>query len=176
MPINVLLILLTGWLAFFNPDPEQCWTSMDAPGYVYNADPSDDSYTNFGSLFRLWFTIGFGMIAVWTAFSIFFMVGVFCKCAWPLCVSCIGLVMHIVNIAWVVFGFVMFSSEAAKTAMGDAAVVVTPAFASADPEYMMTSAGVAWLLILIEIVMMLALYCCAPIVCCIASCCGSKDD
>ena len=175
-PVNILLLLVTGWLAFMNPDPMECWTSDAEPGVIYSSDPGKEGFSNYGQIFRVWFLIGFIMVALWSILSIIFMVGVGVKNGVSLCISTFGLILHIVNIVWCVYGFFAFSTPAALTAFGELDDVDgAPTFASGQGDEMMVS-GISWLIIWADLAVIVLLYILFPIICCIASCCASKDD
>ena len=190
-PINILLLLVTGFMAFANPDPEECWTSDAEPGVIYNSNPNIEGFVNYGEIFRVWYLVGFIMIALWTILSIIFMVGVCTKNGVSLCISTFGLILHVVNIVWCIWGFLTLGTPAAMTAMGEGAqgeqgepTFTTEASASfsTDPASSgsgadtMEVSGIAWWIIFVDLAVIAVLYIIFPIICCIASLCGSKDD
>merc|ERR1712032_16568 len=185
-PLNILLLLVTGWMAFANPDPEECWTSEDDPGIIYNSNPNIDGFVNYGQVFRTWYLVGFIMVALWTLLSVIFMVGVCAKNGVSLCISTFGLILHVVNIVWCIWGFLTLGTPAALTAMGETEVVeasfTTEAKAtfSTDPASSgpatMEVSGIAWFIIFADLAVIAVLYIIVPIICCIASLCASKDD
>lgn len=187
-PINILLLLVTGFMAFANPDPEECWTSDAEPGVIYNSNPNIEGFVNYGEIFRVWYLVGFIMIALWTILSIIFIVGVCTKNGVSLCISTFGLILHVVNIVWCIWGFLTLGTPAAVTAMGEGEqaepTFTTEASASfsTDPTSSgsgadtMEVSGIAWWIILVDLAVIAVLYIIFPIICCIASLCGSKDD
>jgi len=61
------------------------------------------------------------------------------KDAAGLCISVFGLVLHLVNIAWVIYGFIMFNTPAALTAMGMSEASNGPSFSTIPAETMYRS-------------------------------------
>jgi len=188
-PVNILLLLVTGFMAFANPDPEECWVSDAEPGVIYTSDPSIEGFMNFGQIFRVWYLVGFIMVALWSILSIVFMVGVCTKNGIGLCISTFGLILHVVNIVWCIYGYIVFMTPAAMTAMGvSESEQAEPTFTteasasfSTDPSPSSSSntmevSGIAWFIIWADLAVIAVLYIIFPIICCIASCCASKDD
>jgi len=70
-------------------------------------------FVNYGSLFRVWYLVGFVMVALWSILSVIFMCGVGLKSGCSLCISLFGLILHVVNIAWCLYGFRLFMAPAA---------------------------------------------------------------
>ena len=136
MPMNTFMIVVCGWLAFESPDPINCFVSNDQPGVIYNVDPDLEGFENYGFIIRFWFGWGFLTTCVWTILSLCFLAGVCLKDGTGLCVSAFGLILHIVNLVWVVYGFVVFSTPAAMTAMGQLEEGSQPTFSAAPAKYM----------------------------------------
>lgn len=126
------------------------------------------------------------MVALWSILSIIFMIGVCTKSGVSLCISTFGLILHVVNIVWCIWGFFNLGTPAALTAMGETAQA-EPSFTteatasfSTDPTSSgadtMEVSGIAWWIIFADLAVIAVLYIIFPIVCCIASLCASKDD
>jgi len=172
MPINIASLFFLQMYAFMNPDPEEVWASNDSTA-VFNEKPAEGDYTDYGSLFRLWFLIGFIIVSLWTLTSIFFIVGVCCKQSWAMCISCFGQVAAIANIVWVILGAIWLSSAGGQAAIGASKDDLT--FQSTS-SYMESSGMFMSIFLLIEFIFIGLQYIVCPLVCVIVGCCGSKDD
>lgn len=176
MPVCVFMIVICGWLGFDSPDPINCWVSDAEPGVIYNLDPGLDGFENYGTTVRFWFGWGFITTCVWTIFCLSFMAGVCCKDAAGLCVSVFGLLLHIVNLAWVIYGFIVFNTPGALTALGQVEEGSGPTFATTPAQTMHISNALLWPILYFDLAVVIYFYLIMPCLCCIAGCCGSKDD
>lgn len=181
MPVNILMILFFGAMSFFNPDPADVWTSGSEPGVIYTTDPMNDEFTNIGQLFRVWFMIGFGISIVWTILSIVFILGVCCKSPCAMCTSLFGLVLHVINLGWVIFGFIFMMSVEAYEAFGmssdsgegESLTFSTESGSSSDK---LEWSGLGYWVLYADMAFLFVLFVLLPVIWCIASCCGKSDD
>ena len=120
-PIDIALMVLFGWFAFYNPDPEECWVSAQSPDVAYPRNPTFGvgNFVDEAVTMHKWFLFGFIIFAFQMISDIYGAAAICCKNAFMLNTSNCSALIQCAYIVFIILGAIWRWSPTGSIAAGD---------------------------------------------------------